>query len=110
MPQYLQDALPVYSGAPLEAASDFVAGANVSALTFKAQWRPRPDSAEFLDFAIDMTDAATGRIVIRLTGAQTKQMKGAGVFDVWITAGTAGAEGRPLAVGKTELTVGPTRV
>lgn len=108
MPAYLTEALEVYEGDVLRAAVDFVGNANVSALVFRAQWRSAPKADTALEFAIDMAQAATGRITISLTSAQTAQMGGAGVFDVLLVTGPT--ETRALVAGKTSFSRGVTRV
>ena len=56
---------------------------DLSAYTdWACDWRPTDVSATEIALEVDDTDAATGVIVIRATGVQTRAMAGKGVFDL----------------------------
>lgn len=55
---------------------------DVSAWSWASQWRPTETSSRFIAFTIDDSDAATGKLVLSMTGAQTREMGSAGVFDI----------------------------
>lgn len=52
---------------------------------WKAQWRPTAGAQTVLDIDVDVTDAATGVLVLSLTGDQTGSMGGDGVWDLEAT-------------------------
>lgn len=47
-----------------------------------AQWRPSAGSAAVQTIAVDDSNAASGVLALSLTGAQTEQMAGDGVWDL----------------------------
>ena len=49
---------------------------------WQATWRSYAGSTDSVAIAVDATNAASGILVLSLTGAQTAAMTAAGVFDV----------------------------
>ena len=82
------------------------AAVDVSAYTFTAQWRSTPGGDSSVAFTVDDTDAATGIIILSMTGEQTASMRSGGYFDL---QGTAGSTVRTFVKGKTTFESGVTR-
>ena len=55
---------------------------DISAWSWASQWRPSEPSSRFIAFTIDDSDADTGKLVLTMTGAQTREMASSGVFDI----------------------------
>lgn len=55
---------------------------DVSGRTFTAQLRAKADEAAVASMAVDMTDAATGTIILRLSAATTAALADAYVWDL----------------------------
>lgn len=51
----------------------------------RAQWRSSASSGVALDIAVDTSQVASGIFTLSLTGVQTEQMGGDGVYDVQTT-------------------------
>jgi len=82
---------------------------DLSAYTdWACHWRVTAAAATSIDLEVDATDAATGLIVIRATGAQTRAMGSSGGFD-FEAIGTDG-EPRTFVRAKTRWTLDYTRV
>ena len=62
------------------------------------QWRKRASDTASIVLAVDKTDAATGRLVISATAAQTRAMGQSGVWDL---EGTQGSTVRTFVRGST---------
>lgn len=54
---------------------------DVSGRTYAAMWRLNAQANDKVSFAIDMTDAAVGKVVLSLTSVQTAGMED-GLFDL----------------------------
>lgn len=86
--------VPVYAGDGLRIELGFdepvdpddatagVAPMNLSGWTWSAQWRTSHSSGSAVSFVVDSSDAATGQLVLTLTGQQTAAMFADGVFDL----------------------------
>jgi hypothetical protein len=82
---------------------------DLSAYTdFASQWRASRPSTTAIDLTVDVTDVATGLIVVRATGAQTRAMGASGGFDIE-AIGTDG-EPRTFVEAKTRWSLDYTRV
>lgn len=79
---------------------------NFTTWTLECQWRTRAGSSEFIPLAIDLTDAATGRLIISATAEQTREMAQSGVWDL---QGTQGSTPRTFVRGSTVYTGDVTR-
>lgn len=55
---------------------------DVSAWSWASQWRPAATSSRFIPFTIDDSDAANGKLVLTMTGTQTREMGSSGVYDI----------------------------
>jgi len=74
--------------------------------SWAAQWRPTVDGATPTELTVDSTDAATGLIVVRATGAQVRAMGRSGVFDI---QAELGGETRTFIRAKTSWKLDVTR-
>ena len=71
---------------------DVTEAEDLSAYTaWACDWRPTDASETEIELEVDDTDAATGVIVVRATGIQTRAMAGKGVFDLE----AVGTDGEP---------------
>lgn len=97
----------IYSGDPaaltLRVREGFLA-VDLSGRTFASQWRRKTSSDTAVTIEVDATDAATGTLVLRLTGEQTAAMSSTGVWDV------QEADGTTLIRGTTTWQADVTRV
>lgn len=69
--------------------ADGVTPINVSGRTYAAQIRATKLATAYTAFAIDMTNAATGKIVLSLTAVQTRALPDYAVWDLQETVGSA---------------------
>ena len=60
---------------------------DLSVYTWAAQWRPTPDSTEFVTLTLDLSQAAAGKITPSASAAQTAGMTTTGVWDLQSTLG-----------------------
>lgn len=96
--------LDAYANDDFSLALDFVdangAALNKSTYTFSASVRKnRWDDVELAEFAVDTTDAATGRIVISLTNSQVTTALDKAAWDIQQTSGDATPVVRTLLQG-----------
>lgn len=85
-------ALPLQFKEPQDPEADPVVmvPADMSSWTdWLCQWRPSASSTTDVELDVDLTEAATGKVVLRATGEQTRAMKRNGVIEV--QASKAGA-------------------
>jgi len=69
-----------------------------SGWTLVAQWRKSLTATGFVSLYVDKTDAATGRLIVSATAAQTRAMGQSGVWDL---QGTQGSNVRTFVSGRT---------
>ena len=82
---------------------------NVTGRTFAAQLRRRPqDSTVAAQFAVDMTNAATGVVQLSLTAVQTAALVGGGVYS-WDVHMITGSSVLTLFAGEAVVTAEVTR-
>lgn len=68
---------------------DEVTPLNLAGRTYAAQIRATKDATDYTAFAIDTTNAATGKIVLMLTAVQTRALPDYSVWDLQETIGSA---------------------
>ena len=113
-----EDYLPVTSGDTLTVQLEFDEpvdpelpdgarqATNLTGWTFTSQWRPEESHSRAISFAVDASNAATGIIVLSMTGAQTATMLTDGVYDV---QGVNGSQVQTFWKEPTKLTLHVTR-
>ena len=69
-----------------------------STWTLLCQWRKRASDTDAIALTVDTTDAATGRLVVSVSAAQTRLMGQSGVWDL---QGTKGSIVRTFVRGST---------
>ena len=82
---------------------------DMSAWTFASQWRSYEQNAQAIAFGIDASDAADGKVVMSMTGAQTATMLTDGVYDVQGTQGPPGSQVQTFWKERTVLELDVTR-
>lgn len=55
---------------------------DVSDWSWTSQWRPTESSTRSIDFTVDDSEASIGKLVLTMTGAQTRTAGSAGVYDI----------------------------
>lgn len=79
---------------------------DLSSWTWTAQWRQYATSTTAVTLDVDDTDADVGEIIISATAAQTRDMRGSGVWDLQgVLSGTT----KTWLVGKTTYVEDVTR-
>lgn len=81
--------IKIYSGDSFSQSYLFQSGDPLTPIDFvaegwdnwKSQWRPIPGSTEYVDFVVDDSEAADGRIILTADGAATSAM-GNGFLDL----------------------------
>lgn len=92
-------------GIPIDIHEDGVA-ADLTGRTYAAQLRRSPNSATAIDVTVDMTDADTGRLVLRLDPDVTEDLTGDYQWDL---EQTMGGTVRTLLAGKWTFAPDVTR-
>jgi len=59
-----------------------------SAYTFTARWRQSAGHAEYIELAVDDSEANEGHIIVTATGSQSLQMTRLGVWEVQAAVGS----------------------
>ncbi len=73
----------IYENTGTETAPVQGPGLDLSDRTFAAQWRPTHNSTVFVDFIVDETDSAAGRIVISLNPETVDNLNGSMKLKGW---------------------------